>query len=66
MCILESYGICGPLICSIMNSRTQQTRVGKSLSAKTSLTSGVVQGSVIGLLRLVSPVVLYREVLSVC
>jgi len=51
MCKLESYGICGPLlcwICSFLNGRTQQTRVGNSLSAKTSLTSGVVQGSVIG------------------
>jgi len=51
MCKLESYSIYGPLlcwICSFSNGRTQQTRVGNSLSAKTSLTSGVAQGSVIG------------------
>ena len=35
-------------ICSFLSGRTQQTRVGSSLSAITSLTSGVIQGSVIG------------------
>jgi len=30
------------------DGRTQQTRVGNSLCAQTNLTSGVVQGSVIG------------------
>jgi len=34
-------------LCSVLNGRTQQMRVGNSLSAKTSLTSGVVQASVI-------------------
>jgi len=51
ICKLQSYGICGPLlcwICSFLNGRTQQTRVGNSLSANTSHTSDVVQGSVIG------------------
>ena len=32
----------------ILSGRTQQTRVGNSLSALTKLSSGVVQGSVIG------------------
>jgi len=31
-----------------LNDRTQQTRVGNSLSDKTSITIGVVQGSIIG------------------
>jgi len=48
---LQSYGISGCLlswICSFLNGRTQQTRVGNSLSTITSLSSGVVQGNVIG------------------
>ena len=50
-CKLQSYGITGCLlnwIFSFLNGRTQQTRVGNSLSTITSLISGVVQGSVIG------------------
>lgn len=48
---LQAYGIAGPLfnwIQSFLSNRTQQTRIGSSLSAVTKLTSGVVQGSVIG------------------
>ena len=48
---LRSYGISGQLLSWIdcfLNNRTQQTRVGTSLYTTTSLTSGVVQGSVIG------------------
>ena len=47
---LRSYGISGQLLCWIecfLLNRTQQTRVGTSLSTVTSLTSGVVQGSVL-------------------
>ena len=50
-CKLQSYRITGCLlswICSFLNGRTQQTRIGKSLTTITSLSSGVVQGSVIG------------------
>ena len=48
---LRSYGISGQLfnwIANFLQNRTQQTRVGSSLSNITDLTSGVVQGSVIG------------------
>ena len=48
---LQSYGISGALIrwiTSFLSDRSQQTRVGNSLSALTKLSSGVVQGSVIG------------------
>jgi len=48
---LRSYSISGQLLSWIecfLQNRTQQTRVGTSLSTITSLTSGVVQGSVIG------------------
>jgi len=48
---LHSYGISGQLLSwieSFLQNRTQETRVGSSLSDTTKLTSGVVQGSVIG------------------
>jgi hypothetical protein len=48
---LQSYGISGQLLSwieSFLQNRTQETRVGGSLSTITKLTSGVVQGSVIG------------------
>ena len=48
---LQSYGISGQLlkwINSFLSDGSQQTRVGNLLSAKTKLSSGVVQGSVIG------------------
>jgi len=48
---LSAYGITGNLlqwIDSFLSNRTQQTRVGASLSDMISLASGVVQGSVIG------------------
>jgi len=48
---LASYGINGQLlkwIESFLSCRTQQTRVGHSLSSIIQLTSGVVQGSVLG------------------
>ena len=51
LCKLQSHGISGRLLCwisSFLSGRTQQTRVGSSLAAITSLTSGVIQGSVIG------------------
>jgi len=44
---LRSYGILGQILSWIecfLQNRTQQTRVGTSLSTITSLTSGVVQG----------------------
>jgi len=48
---LRSYGISGYLLSWIENfltNRSQQTKVGNSLSDITYLSSGVVQGSVIG------------------
>jgi len=48
---LSAYGITGNLLQWIdifLSNRTQQTRVGASLSDMISLASGVVQGSVIG------------------
>ena len=48
---LFSYGIMGNLlqwIKSFLSNRTQQTRVGNALSTVELLTSGVVQGSVLG------------------
>jgi hypothetical protein len=48
---LSAYGITGNLlkwIDSFLSNRTQRTRVGSSLSDIVYLTSGVVQGSVIG------------------
>ena len=48
---LQAYGISGVLSCWIRNflhCRTQQTRVGNTLSNITNLISGVVQGSVLG------------------
>jgi ribonuclease P/MRP protein subunit RPP40 len=48
---LAAYGISGELlkwIWSFLSGRTQQTRVGYSLSAVAHLTSGIVQGSVLG------------------
>jgi ribonuclease P/MRP protein subunit RPP40 len=48
---LGAYGIAGNLrkwIEVLSRSRTQQTKVGCSLSEKIKLTSGVVQGSVLG------------------
>jgi len=48
---LRPYGISGQLLSRIecfLHKRTHQTRVGTSLSTITSLTSGVVQESVIG------------------
>jgi len=48
---LAAYGISGQLlqwIKSFLSDRSQQTRVGHSLSAVTKLSSGVVQGSVLG------------------
>jgi hypothetical protein len=48
---LSAYGIAGNLlkwIDSFLSNRTQRTRVGSSLSDIVNLTSGVVQGSVIG------------------
>ena len=47
---LQSCGIPGGLlswICSFLNGRTQQTRVGNSFSTITNLNSGVVQGKVL-------------------
>ena len=51
LCKLQSYGIAGQLlkwIQSFLTGRSQQTRVGDSLSDMTTLISGVVQGSVLG------------------
>jgi hypothetical protein len=48
---LTAYGISGQLlqfIESFLSDRSQQTRVGHSLSTVTKLSSGVVQGSVLG------------------
>jgi len=48
---LRSYGISGQLLNqfkNVLQNRSQQTRVGTSLFNVTSLTSGVVQWSVIG------------------
>jgi hypothetical protein len=48
---LASYGIGGQLlewIESFLHCRTQQTRVGHTLSTNAALSSGIVQGSVIG------------------
>ena len=48
---LAAYGITGKLLLWIKNfltDRSQQTKVGSALSSKASLTSGVVQGSVLG------------------
>ena len=48
---LTAYGISGRLlswIAGFLSNRTQQTRVGSTLSNVASLVSGVVQGSVIG------------------
>ena len=52
-CLIElsAYGITGNLlkwIDSFLNNHTQRTGVGSSLSDSVNLTSGVVQGSVIG------------------
>ena len=47
---LSAYGITGNLLQwtdSFLSNRTQQTRIGASLSDTVSLASGVVQGSVI-------------------
>jgi hypothetical protein len=48
---LSAYGITGNLLKWIeyfLSNRTQQTKVGSQLSDIVSLTSGVVQGSVLG------------------
>lgn len=48
---LQSYGISGNLlkwIISFLSNRTQQTRVGSSLSDSKAIISGIVQGSVLG------------------
>lgn len=48
---LAAYGVSGQLlhwIESFLSGRSQQTRVGHSLSDVTSLSSGIVQGSVLG------------------
>jgi len=47
---LRSYGITSKWIECFMQNKSQQTRAGKSLSTIPSRTSGVVQGSLIGLL----------------
>ena len=48
---LTAYGITGSLfdwIASFLSQRTQQTRIGNSVSRSAALTSGVIQGSVLG------------------
>jgi len=48
---LSAYGITGNLfewMRSFLSNRTQQTRVGSQLSSVVHITSGVVQGSVLG------------------
>ena len=48
---LTAYSIIGSLfdwIASFLSQRTQQTRIGNSVSGSAALTSGVIQGSVLG------------------
>ena len=50
---LTAYSITATLldwIKSLLSERTQQTRIGNSVSCSTVLTSGVIQGSVLGTL----------------